>query len=64
MGKLITGICLVAAAGLLFFPAMMISIMSSDSSPKDATTLPVYLDLSIGAVGLLLIAWWILARVA
>ena len=57
MGKLIVGLLLFVFAALLFMPALLVSIMSSDSSPQAGTPLPVIIDLLIGFIGLILGIW-------
>lgn len=59
MGKLFVGLLLFVLAALLFMPALLISIMSSDAGPQAGTPLPVIIDLLIGFTGLVLIAWGI-----
>jgi ABC-type transport system involved in multi-copper enzyme maturation permease subunit len=63
MGKLIVGLLLFVFAVLLFMPALLVSIMSSDSSPQAGTPLPVIIDLLIGFTGLVLIGWGIIGLI-
>ena len=61
MIKLLLGLLMILVAALLFFPALMFSIMSSDAGPENGTVLPLIFDIFIGVVGLSLAVWGIIA---
>jgi hypothetical protein len=61
MRKVGCGVLLFGAALLLFWPMVMVSIMSSDGSPSNATSLPIIFDVLLGVAGLVLIGWGIVA---
>lgn len=63
MRKVGCGILLFVTALLLFWPMVMASIMSSDPGPQAATSLPIIFDVSLGAAGLVLIGWGVIARI-
>jgi hypothetical protein len=61
MRKVGCGVLLLIVALFLFWPMVMVSIMSSDGSPANATFLPVIFDVLLGVAGLVLIGWGIVA---
>jgi hypothetical protein len=57
------GVLLLLVALLLFWPAVMVSIMSSDAGPRNATSIPIIVDVLLGIAGLVLIGWGIVGHV-